>query len=52
MDKCSECGGKMKFISAINSKDIILKILSHIGKSTDPPDKSRRPKQIYSYFLD
>ena len=52
VDKCEVCGGRMKLISAINNRDVILKILTHIGKSTDPPDLSQRSKAMFSYFLD
>ena len=38
MDKCPKCGGRMKTISEINEREVIDKILNHLGLSTDPPD--------------
>lgn len=34
---CPECSGKMKIIAAITERDVIVKVLSHIGLPTDAP---------------
>jgi Putative transposase len=43
LEHCSQCGGKMKIISAIMDVDVIRRILSHIGVSPDPPRPAVRP---------
>ena len=36
--QCKACGGRLKFVSAIFRRDVIVKILAHVGKATDPPE--------------
>lgn len=41
VDRCSNCGGKMRFIAAITDAGVIRAILDCVGHSTDPPDRPR-----------
>ncbi len=37
MEKCPECGGKVKIIASIEDPRAITKILYHLGLDTHPP---------------
>ena len=52
MDRCPDCGGKMKNIAVIQDPKVINKILKHIGHSTDPPDESKLDKLDNDYRLE
>ena len=38
VDICSECGGKLKVISSIEGKEVIDKILTHLGLDSKVPE--------------
>jgi len=48
MEKCTQCGGKMRVISAIMEEAVIEKILKHLGRPYKPPDiaPARYPEQL------
>jgi len=49
LEHCSQCGGKMKVISAIMDVDVIRRILTHIGVSPDPPKLSPSRFPCFQY---
>ena len=52
LDCCQKCGGNLKFISSIEDPDVIKKMLSHVGISTDPPNISKRKNTIVEPLFD
>jgi len=40
---CPECGGRLRFIAAINDHAVIRKILGHLGLPTEAPIPTAAP---------
>ena len=54
VDICSECGGKLKVISSIEEKEVIDKILTHLGldsKVTEPFAPRGPPEKEEDFFF-
>ena len=53
VDICSECGGKLKVISSIEEKEVIEKILTHLGLESRVPEplSPRGPPEEQKDFL-
>jgi hypothetical protein len=48
IEHCSNCGGSLKIIAAIEDPSVIVKILSHLGQPTRAPP--RAPAQRFDLF--
>ena len=47
LESCAACGGKLRIIAAITSREAMTKILDHLGLPSDPPSiaPARGPPQ-------
>ena len=43
IEKCEQCGGKVKIISSIEDPEVIEKILKHLGLDEDSQARNRSP---------
>jgi hypothetical protein len=48
IERCPQCGGKLKIIAAIEESALIERILTHLGLSAQPPP--RAPGQCVELF--
>jgi uncharacterized protein with PIN domain len=40
IERCPQCGGKLKLIAAIEEPAVIERILTHLGLSAQPPPRT------------
>jgi len=40
IERCPQCGGKLKIIAAIEEPAVIERILTHLGLSAQPPPRT------------
>jgi hypothetical protein len=40
IERCTQCGGKLKIIAVIEQPEVIARILTHIGLSPQPPPRA------------
>jgi len=40
VERCGQCGGKMRIIAAIEEPAVIERILTHLGLSAQPPPRA------------
>jgi hypothetical protein len=52
IDHCTNCGGSLKIIAAIEDPSVIVRILAHLGLPTRVRRARRRGEPIYSKRLE
>jgi hypothetical protein len=47
---CSECGGRLRLLATITQREVIERILAHVGLPTDPvvPEPARHEEELFA----
>ena len=47
---CSECGGRLRLLATITQREVIERILAHLGLPTDPvvPEPARYEEELFA----